>query len=674
MSHPIADQARDCLNRHLFSVAKNLLTEAIDQGCTDPDVWCEHLLCESYFGNEEAAAKHYPKAQHAQRTHDLELLLSRYFYCRQLVAKRHGTADHAANDWLSQHTYQPEPEVGIGISACLIVKNEEKNLATCLDSLKGIVDEIVVVDTGSTDKTVEIAKSYGAIIGDFPWIHDFSAARNHSLALATQPWALWIDADETLDPNCRESFEKAVIRSQIGGYSIEIVNYLDDGGTTTEFIHQPTRLFRNIPGVAFSEPIHEQITPSLMAMGFPWTPLENARIHHEGYRQHALAEKNKVQRTLDILTAVIEKHPDDPFQLFNLANTYFVANDFEKVVQVGRKCLQFLPKSGAEYGHAVFQIIVTALDHLGRPSEGLAICEECDRTAYNGLINEFLRASVLLNLGRHDEALVACRKCLSLEWPAGCIGDKGIADFRRYGLYAQLLSIKGDWKAALEQFDITLSRQPGYLPALMGRAQTLEQLGQLDAAKRDYLAAITDPRQVAICATGLGNIALAQGLTAEAAKYYEQAWTVQPTNEQAFFTWAELLEEPQTAFTKFENAAPSSAAYLLRKAQVLESKAPMGDAIEAYASALQADPSSPNGLFSFGDFLYRSGAYAEAVQAYEQALRLNSEYPQGWFVLGNGLAQLGHDQAAVRCYEQALVLDPTHESARANLDLVSAAA
>ncbi|HLO98645.1 MAG TPA: tetratricopeptide repeat protein, partial [Fimbriimonas sp.] len=380
------------------------------------------------------------------------------------------------------------------------------------------------------------------------------------------------------------------------------------------------------------------------------------------------------QRTLDILTAVIEKHPDDPFQLFNLANTYFVANDFEKVVQVGKKCLQFLPKSGAEYGHAVFQIVITALDHLGRPAEGLAVCEQCDKTAYNGLINEFLKASVLLNLGRHDEALVACRKCLSLEWPAGCIGDKGIADFRRYGLYAQLLSIKGEWKAALEQFDVTLSRQPGYLPAMMGRAQALEKLGQLDAAKRDYLAAIADPRQVAICATGLGNIAAAQGNVAEAATYFEQAWSVQPTNEQAFFAWVELLSNPSDAFATFERNALASAEYLLRKAQVLESKAQFSEVIEAYASALQADPSSPNGLFSFGDFLYRSGAYAEAVQAYEQALRLHSEYPQGWFVLGNGLAQLGHGKAAARCYQQALVLDPTHESARANLDLVSAAA
>lgn len=674
MSHPIADQARDCLNRHLFSVAKNLLGDAIAQGCKDPDVWCEHLICESYFGNEEAAAQQFNKAQNAHRTHDLELLLSRYFYCRQLLAERRGTADHASHDWLKRHPYQPEPEVGIGISACLIVKNEASNLSACLASLEGIVDEIVVVDTGSTDNTVSIASSFGAVIGEFPWINDFSAARNHSLSLATQPWALWIDADETLDPACKDAFLKGVLRPHIGGYSIEIVNYLDDGGTTTEFIHQPTRLFRNIPGVAFSEPIHEQITPSLMAMGFPWTPLEHAKIHHEGYRQYALDEKNKVQRTLDILTAVVEKNPDDPFQLFNLANTYFVANDFERVVQIGKKCLQFLPKSGAEYGHAVFQIVITALDHLGRPAEGLAICDECDKTAYNGLINEYLRASVLLNLGRHDEALAACSKCLALDWPAGCIGDKGIADFRRHGLHAQLLGLKGDWKGALEQFDFTLSRQPGYLPALMGRAQAFENLGKLTEAKRDYLIAITDPRQVALCASGLGRIASAAGSVDEAATWFEQAWRVQLGNEEAFFAWAQLLDQPLAAFTEFENAVSPSPEYLLRKAQVLSDSAGFGDVVEAYAAALTASPSSSNGLFSFGDFLYCNGAYPEAVQAYEQALRLTPEYPQGWFVLGNGLAQMGHGDAAARCYQQALVLDPGHASAKANLELVSAAA
>jgi glycosyltransferase involved in cell wall biosynthesis len=91
------------------------------------------------------------------------------------------------------------------ISACLIVKDEERHLDRCLSSLQGIVDEIVVVDTGSTDGTLEIAQSHGAVIGSFDWCDDFSAARNASLDLATGDWVLWIDADEALTPESASS-------------------------------------------------------------------------------------------------------------------------------------------------------------------------------------------------------------------------------------------------------------------------------------------------------------------------------------------------------------------------------------------------------------------------------------------------------------------------------------
>ena len=85
------------------------------------------------------------------------------------------------------------------ISACLIVKNEEKFLPQCLESIKNAVDEIIIVDTGSTDRTVEIAKSYGAKVYHHPWRNSFSEARNHSLSYATCDWILQIDADESLE-------------------------------------------------------------------------------------------------------------------------------------------------------------------------------------------------------------------------------------------------------------------------------------------------------------------------------------------------------------------------------------------------------------------------------------------------------------------------------------------
>lgn len=662
-------------------MARELLSKAIADGENDPAILCEHLICESYFGNEEAAATRFSGLKKTTpRTHDLQLLLSRYFYCRQLLGSKLGRTDVPADGWLKAHPYRPEPGVGIRISACLIAKNEEKNLPKCLDSLKGIVDEIVVVDTGSTDKTIEIAESYGAIIGHFPWINDFSAARNHALTLATGEWALWIDADEQLDPSCLEAFHKAIIRSHIGGYSIEIVNYLDDSGTTTEFVHNPTRLFRRIEGVHFTEPIHEQITPSLMALGLPWTTLPDCRIHHDGYRQAAIEERNKVERTLGILEGVIAKNPNDPFQLFNLANTYFVAGDFPKAVDTANRCVQHMPRSGAEYGHAVFQVLITSLDGLQRHEDALKACDLCDTTAYGGIINEYLRASVLLNLGRYPEAMTSCEKCLTLSWPAGCIGDKGIADFRRHALHAQLLGCLGKWEESLNGFEDTLTRQPGFLPAIMGRGIAFEHLGRFDEAEKDYLVAIQEPRNVATCARGLGVVHEQRGDLAGASAYFEKAWSVQPNNYGMWSEWAALVEkigdpaQIDRTYNQYLEFNEASSGFYVNWARAYERFEAYEKALEKFQQAINLDPTDSNASFNCGDLLYKLGAYPEAAQIYEIALRSRMDYADGWFVLGNCMAQMNHDHAAIKCYSQALVLDPHHSKAQANLQTVSRAA
>ena len=84
------------------------------------------------------------------------------------------------------------------LSLCMIVKNEEANLGLCLESVKGVADEIIIVDTGSTDRTVEIARRYGAKISSYKWDDDFAAARNVSLQSATSNWIMVLDADEAL--------------------------------------------------------------------------------------------------------------------------------------------------------------------------------------------------------------------------------------------------------------------------------------------------------------------------------------------------------------------------------------------------------------------------------------------------------------------------------------------
>ena len=102
----------------------------------------------------------------------------------------------------------------IQLSLCMIVKNEEKNLGSCLDSIKDIVDEMIILDTGSSDNTVQIAKSFGAEIHNFEWCNDFSAARNESIKFARGKWILWMDADEQFDDKSKEELNSILKLSQ----------------------------------------------------------------------------------------------------------------------------------------------------------------------------------------------------------------------------------------------------------------------------------------------------------------------------------------------------------------------------------------------------------------------------------------------------------------------------
>src|SRR5713101_5167076 len=110
------------------------------------------------------------------------------------------------------------------VSFCVIVKNEETHLAACLDSVAGLVDEIVVVDTGSTDGTKAIAQSRGARVFDFPWVDSFAAARNESIRHATSEWIFWMDADEWIDEENRGTVRAlfAGLTSEPAGYNMQI--------------------------------------------------------------------------------------------------------------------------------------------------------------------------------------------------------------------------------------------------------------------------------------------------------------------------------------------------------------------------------------------------------------------------------------------------------------------
>jgi glycosyltransferase involved in cell wall biosynthesis len=205
------------------------------------------------------------------------------------------------------------------VSLTMIVKNEEKNLPNCLESVRDLFDEIVVLDTGSTDRTVEIARSFGARVFDFVWVNDFAAARNAALARATGDYAFWLDADDVFAPEQRNKFHRLIHHLQRGDEAAYVMRCAcdpdhDGGGGSTVVDH--VRLFPVREDVRWTYRVHEQILPALRRAGIPvrWTDVV---IRHTGYTDPELRER-KLRRDEAILMGELEEHPNEPFTLFNL--------------------------------------------------------------------------------------------------------------------------------------------------------------------------------------------------------------------------------------------------------------------------------------------------------------------------------------------------------------------
>jgi O-antigen biosynthesis protein len=203
------------------------------------------------------------------------------------------------------------------VSVCLIARNEERFLAQCLRSVRGLASQIIVVDTGSTDRTIEIAREFKAEVHSFPWCDDFSAARNAALEHATGDWVLVLDADEELPPAQEEIIARELQAAAVMGYRLPII----DQGREQEGCSYVPRLFRNAPGLFFVGRIHEQAFSSIQVRCQQWGlkhQLGKSAILHHGYTSDVMASRNKIERNLRLLERATEELPDEPNLIMSL--------------------------------------------------------------------------------------------------------------------------------------------------------------------------------------------------------------------------------------------------------------------------------------------------------------------------------------------------------------------
>jgi len=239
------------------------------------------------------------------------------------------------NKYLSAYDfYKPNDPI---FSICMIVKNEEKNLERCLRSIKQCKNyEIIIVDTGSTDKTLKIAKSHNAKIFKYKWNNDFSAARNKAMEYARGDWVLILDADEELAPNSYEKLKQDINNTNIIGYRLPLENV----GSPLNGVNYVPRLFRNAPGLYFIGKIHETIYASLTVVGQQWNMDQGmgcTKILHYGYQPDQINTKGKIKRNLELYDDALAELPDEPSILMNYAHDLNHDGQTEKAYEIFKK-------------------------------------------------------------------------------------------------------------------------------------------------------------------------------------------------------------------------------------------------------------------------------------------------------------------------------------------------
>lgn len=293
------------------------------------------------------------------------------------------------------------------ISVCIITKNEEQNLSKCLDAIAAYPFEIVVVDTGSTDNSREVALAHGAKVYDFPWINDFSAARNFSIAKASHNWILVLDSDEyvqNLDYDALLTFMQTSPKTigRIERHSSDV-----DNNTT---IDQVERFFdRRI--YHYERPIHEQVLPILKDhIELASVPV---LVDHSGYFTPEIA-KQKSDRNIELLESYLIDHPDDIYTYFQIGQSYYMIKEFEKALPYFEKALSYDLVPEAEYVQMLVVSYGHCLIYLGQIDTCIAFMEQIYEFFENYGDFVFLHACNYVRTKQYLKAIPLFVRCLNL--------------------------------------------------------------------------------------------------------------------------------------------------------------------------------------------------------------------------------------------------------------------
>ncbi len=270
------------------------------------------------------------------------------------------------------------------ISQCMIVKNEESNIEKALSWGKGIMWEQIVVDTGSTDWTVELAERMGAKIYHFQWIDDFSAAKNYAISKAKGDWIAFLDADETFSQEDAEKLSALLGKLKDTRTEAIVTAWMqldDEGGILLGGTQ--IRVFRNKPGIRYRRRIHEQLEWADRRPMRVYDATQELSILHTGYQSAASTRKTVSRRNLNLILEELKEHPEDHEMMGYLGDEYHGAGKRKEAMEWYRKSIEAMPprlSEGDERSAATFTYLLAIQMDEERPEEELmAVYEKAVR-------------------------------------------------------------------------------------------------------------------------------------------------------------------------------------------------------------------------------------------------------------------------------------------------------
>jgi tetratricopeptide (TPR) repeat protein len=444
----------------------------------------------------------------------------------------------------------------------MIVKNEERNLESCIQPMKSIVDEIVVVDTGSTDGTKEIAKELGARVFDFSWCDDFGAARNESLRHAGGDYILWLDADDRVDESEVEKIKRLKRRFPLRKNEAYYFIINSQSPIDGETLFYQIRIFPKVEGVKFEGKIHEQVVYNLQRLGLRLVNTD-IRVRHSGYRDLTTIQE-KSERNLRILQKELERDPENILLHFYTSRT---------LAGMGRQ------------DEAVFHMRKITEDGRIRKNEK----------------QFFMDASLLLGkyyveLKLYDEAISIFKNL------ATAYGEKGLVHF----CLGESLFLVKDYRGAIEAlqksllFPINVSLLPINPDQIRhSQYQTLAQcyleMGEVEMAK-EILTRFLDRYQGHHKSfEALGLLSLKERKYKEASEFYEKAIEEGGTSDQNYANLG-------LAYRKIGQWA---------------------EAEKALIRALEINPQRIEAITNLGYLYHKIKEYPRAMERFKKALNLD---------------------------------------------------